>query len=217
MRLWLYILPLFAYLYGAVPFSFLLPRLLRGVDIREVGSGNVGATNAARVLGFKFFPLIFLLDVSKGFLPTLAAVSLAGHLFPETAFAPHPWVVGVALAAILGHVFPVYLRFKGGKAVATSTGVFLVLAPWSLLIAAGVWGAVFLFTHYVSLASIAAAAALPLAVWLLNMDRWPAPIYLVALTTFGGLFVIWLHRSNIRRLLRGDEDKIGAGESDEQE
>ncbi len=212
MRTWLYILPAAAYLYGAVPFGFLLAKLLRGVDVRTVGSGNIGATNAARALGFKFFPLIFLLDMSKGLLPTLAARFVAGRAFPEVAFDPHPWVVGTALAAILGHVFPVYLGFKGGKAVATSTGVFLVLAPWPLLIAAAAWGLMFAATRYVSLASMAAAASLPLAVWL--MSPWPEAAYLTGFTTFGGLLVVWLHRGNVRRLLRGTEHKIGGGPSE---
>lgn len=202
---WVYALPAVAYLYGAVPFGFLAAKLIKGVDIRERGSGNIGATNAARVLGFKFFPLIFLLDVSKGFLPALAA----RHLVSVGAYDPHPLVVGTALAAILGHVFPIYLGFKGGKAVATSTGVFLVLAPWALLIAAGVWAVVFALWRYVSLASISGAVALPVSVWFLHPDPSGSGRFLVILTTLGGVFVIWLHRANIRRLLAGTEHKIG--------
>ncbi|MHC5034278.1 MAG: glycerol-3-phosphate 1-O-acyltransferase PlsY, partial [Planctomycetota bacterium] len=167
--------------------------------------GNIGATNAARVLGFRFFPLIFLLDVSKGLLPTLAAL----RLVPEGAYNPHPLVVGTGLAAILGHVFPLYLGFKGGKAVATSTGVFLVLAPWAVLIGAAVWGVVFGLWRYVSLASSCAAVALPASVWLVHPDPLGSGRFLVAFATLGGLLVVLLHHANIRRLLAGTEHKIG--------
>jgi len=161
-----YALPAAAYLYGSVPFGFVAAKLIKGVDIRQTGSGNIGATNAARVLGFKFFPLIFLLDVSKGLLPTLAA----GRLVAAGAYDPSPFVILTAVAAMLGHVFPIYLNFRGGKAVATSTGVFLALAPWALLIAAGVWAFIFAVSRYVSLASMTAAVVLPVAVWLTRPD-----------------------------------------------
>ncbi|MGD2175402.1 MAG: glycerol-3-phosphate 1-O-acyltransferase PlsY [Candidatus Brocadiaceae bacterium] len=196
-----------AYLYGAVPFGFLAARLIKGVDIRTTGSGNIGATNAARVLGFRFFPFILLLDLSKGLLPTLAAALLV----PEGTWDPHPLAVGTGLAAILGHVFPVYLGFKGGKGVATSTGVFLVLAPWQVLIAAAVWGTMFALWRYVSLASISAAVALPAAVWLMHSDPLGEGLFLTGMATFGGLLVIYLHRANIGRLLAGTEDRIGKG------
>ncbi len=204
---WLYLLPVLAYLYGAVPFGFLAARWLRGVDIRQTGSGNIGATNAARVLGFRFFPVIFLLDFSKGLLPTLAATLLV----PRGGYDPHPLAVGTGLAAILGHVFPVYLGFKGGKAVAASTGVFAVLAPRQVLIAAGVWVAVFGAFRYVSLASISAAVALPLALLLMHPEPLGQGVFLTAMATLGGALVIYLHRGNIRRLLAGREHKIGRG------
>ncbi len=202
---WAYALPAAAYLYGSVPFGFLAARLIKGVDIRRTGSGNIGATNAARVLGLRFFPLIFLLDLSKGFLPTLAA----GRLAASGPHDPSPLVIVTAVAAILGHVFPVYLGFKGGKAVATSTGVFLVLAPWALLIAAGVWAVMFAVWRYVSLASVSAALAMPVAVWLLQREPLGSGVYLTVLTALGCVFVIWLHRSNIRRLTVGTERKVG--------
>ncbi len=207
MSPWLYGLPVAAYLYGAVPFGFLAAKFIKGVDIRTTGSGNIGATNAARVLGFRFFPVIFLLDVSKGLLPALAASLLVA----PGRYDPHPLVVGTGLAAILGHVFPVYLGFKGGKAVAASSGVFLVLAPLQVLVAAGVWGVVFALFRYVSLASISAAAALPVAVWLMHRDPTGAGVFLAAMSALGGLFVIYLHRANIRRLLAGAEHRIGRG------
>lgn len=202
---WLCLLPALAYLYGSVPFGFLAAKLIRGVDIRTMGSGNIGATNAARALGFKFFPLILLLDVSKGLLPTLAARMLA----PQGAFSPAPLAVGTGLAAILGHIFPVYLGFKGGKAVATGAGVFLVLSPWAVLVAAAVWAVVFAASRYVSLASVCAAAALPVSVWALHREPFGAGRYVTGFAVLGGLLVIWRHRANIGRLLSGTEHKVG--------
>jgi glycerol-3-phosphate acyltransferase PlsY len=204
---WLCALPVAAYLFGSVPFSYLLPKLIKGVDIRQIGSGNVGATNAARALGFKFFPLLLLLDLSKGLLPTLAARLLV----PPESYAPAPLVVGTGLAAILGHIFPIYLRFRGGKAVATSTGVFLVLAPWAALIAAAAWGIVFALWRYVSLASISAAVALPAAVWFLHPDPLGSGRYVMGLSAVGAALVVLLHYANIARLLAGTEQKVGGG------
>ncbi len=204
------LLPLAAYVYGSIPFGFLMARAIKGVDIRSRGSGNIGATNAARVLGFRFFPLIFLLDFSKGFAPAL----IAGHAAGEaTHFSPAPLAVLCALAAILGHVFPVFLRFRGGKAVAAGTGAFIVLAPWPLLIAAGVWCAVFAAFRYVSLASILAALVLGTTVWIpgLNPDPAGAGIFASLFGTAAALMVITLHRANIGRLLSGNEHKIGSG------
>jgi len=204
MSPWTALLPVAAYLYGAVPFGFLAAKLIKGVDIRTTGSGNIGATNAARVLGFRFFPLIFLLDVSKGLLPTLVARAMVAG----GAYDPQPLVVGTGLAAILGHVFPVYLGFKGGKAVATSTGVFLVLSPWAVLTAAAVWGVVFGVWRYVSLASVCAAMALPGGVFVLHAKPLGSGAFLTGFALLGAAFVIYLHRSNIRRLLAGAEHKI---------
>lgn len=203
---WLCLLPVAAYLYGSVPFGFLAARLIRGVDIRQTGSGNIGATNAARVLGFKFFPPIFLLDMSKGFLPVLAAVLLAS----EGPFEPPALAVGAGLGAILGHVFPIYLGFKGGKAVATGTGAFLVLAPRAVLAAAVVWAAVFAVWRYVSLASILAAVALPASLLILHEDALGSGRYAAGFAVVAALLVIWRHRGNIARLLKGAESKIGA-------
>jgi glycerol-3-phosphate acyltransferase PlsY len=196
-----------AYLYGSVPFGFLAAKLLRGVDIRTTGSGNIGATNAARVLGFRYFPLIMLLDMSKGLAPTL----LGARLFAHATYSPAPVAVAAGLCAILGHVFPVYLHFKGGKAVATGTGVFLVLAPWAVLIAAGVWALVFAARRYVSLASICAAVTLPIAFFIVHPDPTGAGRYGAGFAALAGAFVVYLHRGNIKRLLAGTENRIGRG------
>jgi len=195
-----------AYLYGSIPFGFLAARWLRGVDIRTVGSGNVGATNACRVIGFKFFPLVFLLDMSKGFLPTL----LMQRVLTEAAGQdPHPLVLAAGLAALVGHVLPIYLRFRGGKAVAAGTGLFLIVAPWGLLVAVAVWAAVFLPWRYVSLASISAAVALPIGVALTHGDPWGSGLSVVIFSVLAGAGVILLHRANIRRLMAGTEHAIG--------
>ncbi len=208
MRPVFYLLPLAAYFYGAVPFGFLIAKFVRGVDIRQTGSGNIGATNAARVLGWKFFPLVFLLDFSKGLLPPLAAMRLVSEAGP---FEPSPIAVGAAIAAVLGHVFPVYLGFKGGKAVAASTGAILVLAPWALLVAAAVWALVFAFWRYVSLASICATAALAISVWVIYADPLGAGVFRTAFGMLGAMLVIARHHDNIRRLLSGTEHKVGRG------
>jgi len=202
-----YALPIVAYLYGAVPFGFLAAKLIKGVDIRQRGSGNIGATNAARVLGWKSFPAIFLLDFSKGFLPTLAAVLLSRSAGGQQ---PHLLAVLTGLAAIIGHVFPAYLRFRGGKAVATGTGVFAALAPWQVLIAFGVWVLVFAAWRYVSLASMSAAAALAVAVWALHEDPLGSGVFLTVFATLAAAFIIQRHRGNIRRLIEGTEHKIGS-------
>jgi glycerol-3-phosphate acyltransferase PlsY len=207
MNAWLYVLPMLAYFYGSVPFGFLAARWLRGVDIREVGSGNIGATNAARVLGFRYFPLIFLLDMTKGLVPALIAASLA----PEAGYDPSPWTLAAGFGGVLGHVFPVYLKFRGGKAVAAGTGLFLVAVPWAVLVAAGVWAAVFATRRYVSLASICAALSLPVAVAVVHEEPFGAGAWGFGLALLAGLFITWLHRTNIRRLARGTEHKIGTG------
>ena len=201
-----YALPVLAYLYGAVPFGFLAAKLIKGVDIRQTGSGNIGATNAARVIGWKSFPVIFLLDFSKGFLPTLAALLLTRG---ASGYHPHPLAILTGVAAIIGHVFPLYLRFRGGKAVATGTGAFAALAPWQVLIAFGVWAAVFAIWRYVSLASMSAAAALAVAVWLLHGDPLGSGVFLTVFATLGAAFIIQRHRGNIRRLIAGTEHKVG--------
>jgi glycerol-3-phosphate acyltransferase PlsY len=203
---YLYIAPIIAYFYGSVPFGFLMARVITGKDIRDVGSGNIGATNAARALGFRFFPLVFLLDFSKGFVPPL----LVSMLTESSSYTPSFLTVLTALFAILGHVFPIYLKFKGGKGVATGTGACIVLAPWSVAIAALVWGLIFYIWRYVSLASICAAVALLVTVWipLVYPDFLTHGIYRTVFASAAGLFVIYLHHENIHRLLTGRENKI---------
>lgn len=192
-----------AYLIGAVPFGLLIGKL-HGVDIRNVGSGNIGATNVTRAVGKTAGRICFLLDFLKGTLPTAAA-----QLFhPEL-----PWLaIGCGAAAILGHMFPVYLKFKGGKGVSTAAGVALALAPYPLLCAAAVWVAVFLIWRYVSLASIAAAAALPTAAIVFALFDIGSPTAGSAFTLVffcaAAALAIFRHRENIKRLFAGTESRF---------
>jgi len=202
-----------AYLLGSVPFAYLIAKAVRGIDIREVGSGNVGATNVGRALGRRWGILVFALDVLKGFLPTLAAL-LLHH---EPALALHSLgegglPLGVALtgfAAVAGHNWPVFLKFKGGKGMATSCGVFLAVFPLGLLIATGVWAAVVAATRYVSVGSMVAAAALLACALLLGRDPFGDGRFLTALAAVAAVLSIVRHRANIGRLLRGTENRIG--------
>lgn len=185
-----------AYLFGATPTSFLVARS-RGVDLRREGSGNLGATNTFRVLGWKAALPVMLVDVAKGWFPTA--------FFPLWDGAPAAeWALAYGAAAIVGHVFSIYLGFRGGKGVATSAGVFMALAPWAVLIGFVVWGVVVILTRIVSLGSILAALVLPMAVFATDETRFE-----LWLSIGLAVFVIYAHRSNIRRLLAGEEKRFG--------
>jgi glycerol-3-phosphate acyltransferase PlsY len=205
MNPWLATLPI-AYLLGSVPFGYLLVRFIRHEDIRAVGSGNIGATNVLRSGAKGLGIATLLLDCLKGTLAVLLAFQLARHagLDREQAF---DLASAAAVAATLGHTFPVWLGFRGGKGVATALGVFLVLSPRSVLVALLLFVAVVGFTRFVSLASMAAAASIPVSAGLLLSSRSPA-----VLAAFLGLplLVIVKHQANIRRLLAGTENRIGA-------
>ena len=177
-----------------MPWGYWLPRLLRGVDMRTLGSGNPGATNVWRTLGFRFGIAVALLDIAKGAAAALLGLWLGSDLVGVLA----------GVAAMVGHWRPLFLGFaRGGKIVATTGGVALAIAPLAALSAAAVWMAVFFLTRYASLASIVAAASLPL--WaLLYGASWPV----VAFTAGAALAILVLHRTNIRRLLAGEEHKI---------
>jgi glycerol-3-phosphate acyltransferase PlsY len=186
-----------AYLLGSIPFGYVIPRLVRGDDIRRHGSGNVGATNVWRVYGRSLGLPVALLDVAKGLVPAALGLRLGGD-----------WVgVLAGAAAMIGHARPVYLGFsKGGKMVATAGGVALALAPLAALVCAAVWLSVFAITRYASLASMLAAVALPLACVALG-SSWPV----VAFTALAALGVLVLHRQNVRRLLAGTEPRFSRG------
>src|SRR5918997_2411412 len=187
-----------SYFIGAIPTSYLLSRFFAGIDLRRQGSGNLGATNLYRVLGWKYAVPAALVDIAKGFVPV---VVFAPRESPSQLFA-----LACGIAAIIGHVFSVFVRFKGGKGVATAAGVMLGLTPLALGIAAAVWGLVLLLTGYVSLGSIAAAAVLPLAVYLLESPTSAALLWRDVLVAAG---VIVLHRRNIQRLFKGTESRFG--------
>lgn len=182
------------YLAGSLPFGYWLVRLARGVDIRTVGSGNIGATNVWRLYGPRLGLPVMLLDIAKGLAPALAGTLIAGSLAGVLAGA----------AAMLGHWRPLFLGFaKGGKMVATTGGAFLGVAPVVGGIGAGVWMVVFLLTRYASVASMAAACSLPVLAAALG-EEWPV----IAFAAAAAAGVIVLHRANIRRLLAGTESRM---------
>ena len=192
-----------SYLLGSLPFGYLLVRIFRKQDIRATGSGNIGATNVARSGARGLGVLTLVLDLAKGYL----AVLLARHVRPGLPGVPSDLAVGAAIAAVVGHVYPVWLRFRGGKGVATALGVFLALVPAVVLPAVGVFALAVLLTRFVSLASILAAATLPFFGVLLSPDR--SPLYLGGLC-FIALLVILKHHANIARLLAGSESRFGS-------
>lgn len=198
-----------AYLIGSIPFGFLVARWVRGIDIRTVGSGNVGATNVGRILGFRYFVLVMLLDLFKGFGPTfgfpIAVEAITGQAVPVLA-------VPVALAAILGHNFSIFLRLKGGKGVATSLGAVIALDPVAAVAAAVVFLAVFLITRYVSMSSILGGTAFVI-VHFASIERPISgeSIVLAVLIVVLYLMLIFRHRSNIARIRAGTESKVLCG------
>lgn len=189
-----------AYLVGSIPAAYIAGRAARGIDLREHGSGNLGATNVMRVLGAKIGLVVLLFDAAKGALPVLllpALFGVAGNAW---------WEIGYGIAAIVGHVRPIFLLGRGGgKGVATAAGVFGALAPLSLLISMLVFLLVVLGSGYVSLGSLVSAAVFPLAVIVLSGGLTPIAIAGLLMAAF----VFWTHRANIGRLRRGEEHRFG--------
>jgi acyl phosphate:glycerol-3-phosphate acyltransferase len=196
---------LLAYVVGSIPFSLLLARVVGGIDIREHGSKNVGATNVARLLGWRWGATALLLDALKGLLPTW----LLPNLIENSATTPH-LAVGCGVAAILGHMFSCWLKFKGGKGVATSLGVVSVLAPWGALAAFGTFALLFAWKRIVSLGSVVAAAVFAVVQMVLlaphpfSEATWSLAAFSLAVP----LLVIIRHRANIGRLWRGEEKAL---------
>jgi len=184
-----------SYLLGSIPTGLWLGLRLRGVDIREAGSKNIGATNTMRVLGKPLGAIALTADIAKGLIPVVGIARLS------PADAQLPILCGVA--AILGHSFSLFLKFRGGKGVATSAGVFLGLATWPALIAIGVFASITAATRMVSAGSVCAAAALAISVWF-----FPLSIVIRVVTGVVALLVIVKHRSNIQRILKGEENKL---------
>ena len=193
-----------SYLSGSIPFAAITGKL-RGVDLRKHGSGNLGATNVFRVLGWKVGVLVFLADALKGALPVL-------YLPPRIASLQDPllWAIACGIAAIAGHVRPVFLKLRrGGKGVATASGVFFALAPLPMLATFAVFVVVVLASGYVSLGSMISAVVLPALLLVTLGPR--SPLFVVSAVI--GLFVFWTHRANIERLRRGEEHRFGKGGS----
>ena len=205
-----------AYLLGSIPFGYVVAKF-KGIDIRSVGSGNIGATNAMRVLGKPAGIFVLLMDALKGyaacaFIPLLVYNWLAPHysgLF--TYFQNEPaeyqmrFKVIAGIFAVLGHNYTCWLKFKGGKGIATSAGVYIALAPWALLIALVVFILAVVLTRYISVGSICAAIALPAAVWVMT----PHNVLLGIVTTALGALAIYKHKTNIQRLMAGTENRFG--------
>ena len=225
MQLWL--CPFLAFLLGSIPFGLIIARI-KGVNIREHGSGNIGATNVLRVVGKKYGITCLLLDALKGLVPTVIAISLIrfeGIQNPMTLSGLLPYAgkfpmltaqvfqVLTGLCAILGHNYSPWVGFKGGKGIATSAGVLIALMPAAIVILAAVWGLAFIVSRYVSLASIIAAAALPLLTlwgsWFhgkIQDGTWNKPLF--AFSIIIAVLAIWKHRTNIQRLLAGTEHRF---------
>ncbi len=185
-----------AYALGSIPFAYIVVRTLTGQDVRETGSGNVGATNTMRAAGPVAALAVAVLDIAKGAVPVL----IMRHFDPASV-----WLGAAAVAAVLGHCFPVWLRFRGGKGVATAAGAFLTLAPLAGLTALGVWAVMLAVFRIVSLASVVAVASFP--VWVHFVEGGSGP--LVAASSIVSMIIILRHHANIRRLVAGEEPRIG--------
>ena len=187
---------LLAYLIGATPTSYLAGKLGRGIDLREHGSKNLGATNVYRVLGWRYAVPVALIDMAKGIVP----VAILG----PWSNGPGWFMVALGLAAVLGHMYSPYVRFKGGKGVATAAGMFLALAPLAIVLSMLVWTATLWLSGYVSVASLAAAVPFPL--WVrLTVPRQP---YTLCASVILALLIVYAHRANIRRLRDGTENRF---------
>lgn len=192
---------LVAYLLGSIPTGFLVAKA-RGVDIRTVGSGNIGATNAFRALGKRLGTFVLLMDALKGWLAVIVATAIVDAMLPGGP--PLEYLrITAGITAILGHNFTCWLHFKGGKGIATSAGVLIALVPWALIIILLIFIILFLLTRYVSVGSIAASFSLPFATWFTTKD-----LGLTAVTGAMGALAIIKHRKNIQRLLNGTENRV---------
>ncbi|HUJ39582.1 MAG TPA: glycerol-3-phosphate 1-O-acyltransferase PlsY [Candidatus Acidoferrales bacterium] len=200
-----WLLPLAGYLLGSIPFGYLVVRVTKGKDVRAAGSGNIGATNVNRVAGAGAGIVTLLLDVAKGYAAVWLAQRVSGG---EVA-----WMAAAGLGAVVGHLFPVWLRFRGGKGVATAVGVFVPLCWMAVAAAAVVWLVVVSIWRYVSLASVVAAAVLPVCTYLLYVPgtHHAPPVSVSLATALVSILIIVKHRENVRRLLAGSENRLKFG------
>lgn len=200
MILWLFFITILGYLLGSIPGGYIVGKLVKGVDVRKYGSGNIGTTNVLRVLGKKYALFVFLIDFGKG-----AASVLIASLFPYGNLSPLVRSL-TGMACITGHNWPLFLRFKGGKGVATSAGVFLILTPLPFIFSFLTMVVVVGLTRYVSLGSMISAALLPLYIGIFMKEEG---VFYIFLGVAVALLVVFRHRSNIKRLLAGKESKLG--------
>ena len=182
-----------AYLLGSIPFSLIIARLFKGIDIRNHGSGNIGATNVLRTVGKKEATLALIADILKGVLPVLLATFVLEDF----------WISATAILVVLGHVFPIFAGFKGGKGVATTLGALIVIIPSGVIISLIVWLLVLVVFRYASLASMIAAIALPAVCWGLN-----TPLAFTAAASINAVIILLKHTGNIKRLIAGTENKV---------
>jgi glycerol-3-phosphate acyltransferase PlsY len=197
-----------AYLLGSIPFGFLVAKA-KGIDIRSVGSGNIGATNAMRVLGKPAGIFVLLMDALKGYAAVWLCLQILLHQGANASVLQiDPIIAGIG--AVLGHNYTCWLKFKGGKGIATTAGVYLALAPWALLIAFVVFILAVAVTRYVSVGSIAGAVALPTTVWIMS----PSNLFLCIVTTLLGILAIYKHKGNLQRLAAGTENRLGQKKKD---
>ena len=195
-----------SYLLGSIPFGYLAGQIA-GIDIRKCGSGNVGATNVIRTLGKGYGYPVFVADFLKGFVAVKVSLLIATRVQPECN-STEMFGIFAAISSVIGHSFPLWLRFKGGKGVATSAGALFGLAPVAALVGAAIWTLTFWLTRYVSVASIAAAAALPFVILITTWLRQSAGKSLFYSSVCLAAVVIWRHRSNLSRLMRGTEPRF---------
>lgn len=210
------IVAVIAYLLGSIPFGYILVRLFRKQDIRQTGSGNIGATNVARSGAKGLGIATLVLDAAKGYVAVAAAQLIFRRMPPDglqlDTFSTYAQALYLAAAiaaifAVLGHMFPIWLRFKGGKGVATGVGVFLGIAPKAVGLVLILFLAIVWFSRYVSLGSIVATAAFPFLAWLLYRGQTTPAVF--AAMCIAAFLIIWRHRENIRRLLAGTEHRLG--------
>src|SRR5437870_4624948 len=194
---------LLAYFLGAIPFGVILAKLFGGTDVRKSGSGNIGATNVARVVGPLAGVLTLIFDMAKGAGAVLLAEKLSNH--------SARWMMIAGIAALAGHCFPVWLKFRGGKGVATAAGVFLILSPLATLGAVLLFLAIVCSWRYVSLGSISAATAMPLLIYFLWAPGHAPPLPVSFGTLLAAVLIVWNHRANIQRLVAGEEPRVGLG------
>lgn len=197
------LLILMAYCIGSIPTAVWVSRYYFGIDIREYGSGNSGATNTFRVLGSKWGTLVMVVDVLKGLLAVKLALLLPYYI--ENDFALTNFQIGLGMAAVLGHIFPIWAQFKGGKGVATLFGLVIGISPWTALCCSGIFLVVLYLTRFVSLSSILASIAFPIFILIIfNVDNHAYRVFAIVVA----LLVILTHQKNISRLLRGSESKV---------